>query len=224
MKTRNYYFQWLWYNVVKWLIPVRRGFGPERSHYRIMAQYYLARLFGKIDFIMYGDSEIAMFASFDTMKNFSGITPNFGEGGTTPLDWVLYFRGTGKTLLNKIYKNKKVVSIGGNCSLLNQMFQIPKDLQLLHDMTGKSAILLVPPVYCKWLSAISQHKTPAQFEYEIATIRSHQMRIWQWAHVDTFTPLLNAKTGTSKFWALQDPVHFSKFSVALIQKVLDKMM
>lgn len=213
-------YHWLWYHIFRKIIRATfSGSGPERFHNQMMFQLRFCRLFGIIDGIIIGDSEIAIFNTYETMSKFSSLVLNFGIGGTTPKEWWDYLINTKKG--RKVYdliKNQKVIwSIGGNCALRLRMPEVPDTMIILHNLFPSSWILTLPPVYVKWLKQVYPESIAGDFNL----IRSYQRNIWNPRVIDTYAPFLDIATGEAYVGLLQDAVHFSKIAVAMIQQVMD---
>jgi hypothetical protein len=227
--TLNKIYQWTWFKLIMKLTPTISGkMGPERSHKRNLRQLSMSKLFGGPDAVILGDSEIAMFNTYTTMKQFGNVVLNMGEGGTTPADWIKYFLGPGREVYKAIKNLKVVISIGGNCSLKSDMGQIPDLLKVLRSMFIRSCIILIPPVHAKWLEKLSEMagapKSREQWIKEMDTIRTAQRSTWSPFVVDTYSPFLDHDTGEPDPLVLCDMVHFSKFTVDLVRKVLNAII
>jgi len=215
---KNKIFQWLWYRIFKNIIP-SNGTGPEKRHKQFVFMLGLARLFGGARGVIFGDSEISAFDSYEVMREFNTIVLNFGVAGTVSGEWCFYFNWTGTKIYDKISKLKQVISIGGNYSLRSMMPVAEYNMKSLHEMFPLSWIILVPPVYTNVLGLIL--KTEAQWGIEIDTIRRFQREIWVPRIIDTYSPFVDDDTGYPLPWVLKDVVHFSKQCALLIQKALD---
>jgi len=228
---KNKIYQFMWYKIARMLIPVGKDLnGFIRNHKRIRAQLALSRLFGTIHGVLLGDSEHGQFDYYGVMSKFDDLTLNLAIGGTTPKDLMEYFTGIGKDVYLKIKKHsaRKIISTGGNCSLRCQMSEIPGTLQEVHGLIPDSIIILIPPVYsgiiAKIYAAAKIDKPESQVLAEIDTIRRAQRSIWSPFVIDTYTPFLDPRTGGPVFGVLQDPVHFGRAVVDLIQKIYNKII
>ncbi len=227
---KNKIYQWIWYKIVRKLIPVGKDLnGFVRNHTRIKAQMFLAGLFGTVEGVLLGDSEHGQFDYYEVMREFANLTVNLAIGGTTPKDLTDYFQGIGKDIYAKIQKHsaRKIISTGGNCSLRNLMNEVPASMREVHSMLPDSVIILIPPVYTSVLASIYNvagiTKPESQIIDEINTVRNFQRSIWSPLVLDTYTPFLDPQTGGPALGVLQDPVHFGRVTVNIIQKIYNKI-
>jgi hypothetical protein len=181
----------------------------------------LADFFGGATSVMFGDSEISTFDSYEVMKEFNSIVLNMGVPGTIADEWVLYFLTdkNGLKIYNKIRFLKKAISIGGNYPLRNLMPLSEPGMKKLHLLFPDSWIMLIPPVFSTVLSLVT--KTKEQWDKEMNTIREYQKNIWIPRIIDTYTPFINPLTGEALPEVLRDMVHFARNCALLIEKFLD---
>ena len=228
---KNKIFQFLWYKIVRKLFPVGNDLnGFYRNHRRIAAQLALARLFGAVHAVLLGDSEHGQFDNYAVMKKFDRLTLCLAIGGTTPRDLYDYFSGKGAGVYEqiKLVSIKKFISTGGNCSLKNQMNEIPEYLECVRALFPVSWIVLIPPVYTGVLSTLYNmagvEKSENQIIFEINQVRGYQRSMWTPRIVDTYTPFVDPQTGGPLPGVLRDPVHFGKAVVDIIQKVYNRII
>ena len=225
----NKLYHFFWYKIVSKFISHTPG---VTGHHKIItAKLKLARIFGVVHGVMLGDSEIATWDICELMSGFQSLVVNIGVPGSTPLDWFKYFTTMGKSnylLIKSWTKAKPIFSIGGNCSLLCKMAEIPDTMILIHNMFQGSWILLIPPVYSEWMAklytAAGFQKSQEIIEAEISTIRNYQRQIWSPFVIDTYAPFVNKETGGPLPGVLIDLVHFSSEADRLIEAVLNKII
>lgn len=90
---KNRIFQFIWFYIFKGLFPRKKGVGTTLSDYadRMTDQIQLANAFGKIDFIILGDSNGENLATYSNMVQLGkslGLGINIAIGGTRADSWV----------------------------------------------------------------------------------------------------------------------------------------
>ena len=117
-------YNWLWYRIVKYLIPLlpKKMGNVERKSWRMSVQFMLAGLFGGAQGVIFGDSNGAVLDEYKTMSKFDRIVINISVPGSTAHDWYYFFTGKrGRKIRLKIYKVKQIINLGGNYVLLGKM-------------------------------------------------------------------------------------------------------
>ena len=119
---KNKLFQYAW-QLAKRLSTRKTGLGLNLADYknRIIPQIKLARLFGKIDLIVLGDSNAENLNTIDNMiqlgQGLSGVSINIGIGGTRVDQWVQFLESVdGIEVLQAIreFSPIVIVNIGGD--------------------------------------------------------------------------------------------------------------
>ena len=102
---------------------------------------------------------------------------------------------------------------------------VEKELRERHDMCPISWNCLIPPVHAWILDKIDDgipgNRTLGEWCDDFTKINELINDIWEPFVVDLYHPFLNPRENTPAWWALKDIVHFSEFSVGLIQDALE---
>ncbi len=223
---RNTVFQWIFYSLIQ---PLCRVGGDGKIHQqsaRILAQIRLAKLFGGAKRILIGDSNSAVFCNYAAMRRFRDLTLALGVGGTTANDWIAYFdTADGKKVLEYIRGRQVIWNIGGNYVLLGQMLNADSGLARLRTIFPKSLNCTCPPVRAGILEEISRlfgaTKTASAYQADFARINSMIVRYWHPQVIDLFTVFMDPTDREAYDLALKDMVHYSKYAVDIIRKVVE---
>ncbi len=217
---RNKIFQFLWFFIVKWLIPVSGMTIIDKQRKRMLGQYYLSLLFGGPKRVLIGDSNSAVMSNYRAMKRFKEITLSYGIGGTTPQDWIMFFNiFNGYKLYDIVKKCKTVIwNCAGNIVLQNRIETAEVTLQRLHFMFPNSWNITVPPIYLGLVSKIlgMGEKTPEDFDKQFKKVNEFIYKFWSPKVLDFYKIFYDAEKDSPAWWALKDIVHYSKYAVDLI--------
>lgn len=227
---RNKIFQFLWFKVIEKMIPTEPGYLIPRVRHRLIWKMKIAKLFGPIHGILIGDSNSAIFDTYDCMRRFESLTVSFGVSGTTADDWIDFFR---VQIGRKFYRSLKnsgaeiIWDIGGNYSLRGQMSAAHLGLTTLHSMFANSWNCLIPPVHYNMLSESTgtngTNRSSGDWKADFIILRSYITEIWSPFVIDLYNPFLDPATGEASLPFLKDMVHFSRIAVNIIQKVFNKI-
>ncbi len=222
---KNTIFQFIYYRLVKWVIPRKGKNKIEKQYYRYVVQFKLARLFSSIITVFIGDSNAAGFGVFKIMKLWKTVTVNFGVGGTTAIDWINFFKTMkGQKILTLIIGHRIVLNIGGNHIILNQMETAAYGLHLLHDLFPDSYNCTVPPINTVFLANISkllQADNPiSEDEYNNRTLIINSVIKLEWKDhsIDCHSAFLNLP------FVLKDMVHYYTIAMKCIIKYFNEIV
>ncbi len=226
---RNKIFQWLWFRIIKYLIPASKGVLIPKNQNRLIWKLRIAKLFGPIHGILIGDSNSAIFDTYDCMHRFQSLTVSLGVPGTTAGDWLVFFKTQkGKKFYDKLVIIDNIIwNIGGNYSLRGLMKKSHAELTQLWKIFPISWNCLIPPVHAGMLATISESgespRSADDWKADFIILREYIRQIWKPFVIDLFTPFIDPQTGEATIIYLRDAVHFSKIAVNIIQKVFNKI-
>lgn len=219
---RNKIFQRVWYTI-QFLWPRYSGNPTElKSYYKRMYwQIRIARMFGIISIVLFGDSNSEIYREYRDAKRYKWIVIMLGVGGTTPQDWIKFLRDT--TEGKKIYSMIKdipviIMNIGGNCVLQGKMATAEKSLKELRIMFPGSWNCLVPPIWVSWLAPTSEAKRN-KLRMDVFEINEYIKKYWREKTIDLHTPFQDSN-GNPYITILSDAVHYSQKTQDLIQKYI----
>ncbi len=226
---RNNIFQWLWFKIVKRLISVgKNGTKLENQADRMLAQIRLAKIFGVIDKVIFGDSNGAALAIYAAMKEFETLTINISVGGTTNGDWSYFLKTSEKgKLIYELIKDvpDQIGNAGGNYSILDRMQDAESGIRSLFQLFPRAWWCLCPPVR-EWmleeLSAVvgARKKTATEYHIEFLEINRLLITICKPKIIDLYTFFMNPKTGEEYDFALRDMAHYSRVAVGFIVRII----
>ena len=227
---RNRIFQFLWYKIVRPLVKcddTKTGF--FRSAKRYKAAYRLSLLFGGWDAVLMGDSNEAVDDTYENMKKYKSLVFCIGAGGTTPGDIVAFLNSpSGEWLRGVMAKGEIIFNTGGNCVLLNQMDTAKLQLKQLHDIFPASWNQTTPPVRAWFLDMLDDkletNKSESEWQSAFSQLNDYISEIWQPFVLDMHRILKDPKTSEAYLWALRDAVHYSEYTVAMRQRILNELL
>ncbi len=209
---RNKLFQYAW-RVAKGFLPRKTGSGLNLADYknRIIPQIKLARLFGKIDLIVLGDSNAENLNTVSNMvqlgEGLFGVSVNIGIGGTRVDQWVQFLESVdGLDVMQAIreFSPIVIVNIGGNNALQNRMEGISNWFDRLIILLPISSGCLCPPIHASLLKDVTDVQ---KLKMRVATVNAEIMSSFQDC-IDLYTPFLSSN-GEAYITVLEDAVHFS---------------
>ena len=210
---RNKLFQYAW-QLVKGLSRRKTGLGLNLVDYknRIIPQIKLARLFGKIDLIVLGDSNAENLNTIDNMvqlgKGLSGVSVNIGIGGTRVDQWVQFLESVDGLEVMQAIKDFNpiiIVNIGGNNALQDRMEGLSNWFDRLVMILPTAYGCLCPPIHLSLLQAVTNIQ---ELKIRVANVNGEIMSSFGERYIDLYTPFLS-KNGEAYITVLQDAVHFS---------------
>lgn len=223
----NKVFNFLWFCIVKWIIPVGvGGTNISNNHLRMFVQFYLARIFGGPKGVILGDSNGAVLNTFRTMRKFDRVVINWSVGGTVAHDWVDYFKtNKGKKMKARMQRAQVIFNIGGNYILLGQMSMAKPGLSDLHALFPDSWNCTVSPVNTAILAALSKlagypQRNESYYNIRVPLLNEFIFEIWKRNVIDVYK-IFGDKYGKALPGVLKDPVHFSEQAVYVIQKIFE---
>lgn len=155
---RNKIYQFLWFKIVKKIVPVSKTGDKIGVYYnRMVASLYLASLCGGVKRIVFGDSNVENQNTIETMSGFKSLTINWGHGGSTLDDWMTFFSSdNGKKIYEKIKYLTIIINLGGNNILLNKIETVPSMLDALKRLFPLAWFANVPAIHSSILSELSK--------------------------------------------------------------------
>lgn len=210
---KNKLFQYAW-QLAKRLSTRKTGSGLNLADYknRIIPQIRLARLFGKIDLIVLGDSNAENLNTIDDMtqlgEGLSGVSINVGIGGTRVDQWVQFLESVdGLEVLQAIreFKPIVIVNIGGNNALQQRMEGLGNWFDRLIGLLPNAYGCLCPPIHLSYLQGVADTQ---KLKINVATVNGEIARVFKTRCIDLYTPFLS-NGGEAYITVLQDAVHFS---------------
>jgi hypothetical protein len=223
---RNKIFQFIWYYIVRPLVPAgpRTELNPVIRYSReLYVQVRLAALFGCIDGFLAGDSNSAVFSTFMVMQRFSGLVLAIGRSGSTAADWIDFFMTKrGRYVLRAMISNGVTVvwNIGGNYVLKGNLEKAESGLMVLGNMFRHSWFCTIPPIYYALLGIISSAVGFSDVRYyrdgviKVNTI----IRTMAKPRVIDIYSQLAGPDGNPKPGVLMDLVHFRRATVDIIRR------
>jgi hypothetical protein len=227
-------FNWLWYYVVKWLIPVggKKKQIVDKYYWRMRAQWGLARLFGGVKGVIAGDSNGARLDSFKVMRQFDRIVVNWARPGTTAHDWHIFFTSSswGHKIKTRMYSVKQIFNIGGNYVLLGITGMARDGLKWLHTWFPDSYNCTIPPIHgdimaqlCKLAGIKDGRNTEDYYKVKVPEVNKIIREFWGSHCIDLYA-LFGDDKGNPLPGVEQDPVHFSDIAVEFIQQIFDAVI
>lgn len=210
---KNKLFQYAW-QLAKRLSTRKTGLGLNLADYknRIIPQIKLARLFGKIDLIVLGDSNAENLNTIDNMiqlgQGLSGVSINIGIGGTRVDQWVQFLESVdGIEVLQAIreFSPIVIVNIGGNNALQQRIEGLGNWFDRLIRLLPEAYGCLCPPIHLSYLEKITDVQ---KLKINVATVNGEIARVFKSRCIDLYTPFLS-NGGEAYITVLEDAVHFS---------------
>lgn len=210
---RNKLFQYAW-QLAKRLSTRKTGSGLNLADYknRIIPQIKLARMFGKIDLIVLGDSNAENLNTVDNMaqlgEGLTGVSINIGIGGTRVDQWVQFLESVdGLEVMQAIrdYNPIVIVNIGGNNALQQRMEGLGNWFDRLIGLLPNAYGCLCPPIHLSYFEKITDVQ---KLKINVATVNGEIARVFKIRCIDLYTPFLS-NGGEAYITVLQDAVHFS---------------
>lgn len=211
---KNKLFQYAW-QLAKRLSTRKTGSGLNLADYknRIIPQIRLARLFGKIDLIVLGDSNAENLNTIDDMvqlgEGLTGLSINIGIGGTRVDQWVQFLESVdGLEVLQAIreFKPIVIVNIGGNNALQQRMEGLGNWFDRLVGLLPNAYGCLCPPIHLSYMQGVADTQ---KLKINVATVNGEIARVFKARCIDLYTPFLSGN-GEAYITVLQDAVHFSE--------------
>lgn len=210
---RNKLFQYAW-QLAKRLSTRKTGSGLNLADYknRIVPQIKLARMFGKIDLIVLGDSNAENLNTVDNMvqlgEGLSGVSVNVGIGGTRVDQWVQFLESVDGLEVMQAIKDFNpivIVNIGGNNALQQRMEGLGNWFDRLIGLLPNAYGCLCPPIHLSYFEKITDVQ---KLKINVATVNGEIARVFKTRCIDLYTPFLS-NGGEAYITVLQDAVHFS---------------
>jgi len=179
---------------------------------RNVDSYATAKMFGTPKKLFMGDSNCEGIDNFADSRRFNDLTVVFGFGGTTPDDYVNFFRskfGESFYAMVAIDKPKIFFNIGGNSVLQKKMDTCRHNLVFLKQYFPDSLIFNIPPIHAGILEVAGVDKSEILYK-NIGTVNRYLTEIWGTQVVDIASAILNPVTGEAVYGSLEDPVHYSR--------------
>lgn len=226
-------YNWLWYRIVRYLIPLlpKKMENIERKSWRMSAQFSLAKIFGGVHGVIFGDSNGAVLDEYKTMSKFDRIVINISVPGSTAHDWYYFFIGVrGRKIRLKTYKVKQIINLGGNYILLGKMNKAREGMKWLRSWFPDSYICTIPPINDVMLAKLAKAiglkgpiDTPEYFREGVLEINKYAREFWKEKCIDLYK-FFGGKDGKVKPGTLKDFVHFSDMAVTMIQTIFDAVI
>lgn len=211
---KNKLFQYAW-QLAKSLSTRKTGSGLNLADYknRIIPQIKLARMFGKIDLIVLGDSNAENLNTIDNMvqlgEGLSGVSINVGIGGTRVDQWVQFLSSVDGLEVMQAIKDFNpivIVNIGGNNALQQRMEGLGNWFDRLIGLLPNAYGCLCPPIHLSYFEKITDVQ---KLKINVATVNGEIARVFKTRCIDLYTPFLS-NGGEAYITVLQDAVHFSE--------------
>lgn len=192
---RNKLFQYAW-QLAKRLSTRKTGSGLNLADYknRIIPQIKLARMFGKIDLIVLGDSNAENLNTVDNMaqlgEGLTGVSINIGIGGTRVDQWVQFLESVdGLEVMQAIrdYNPIVIVNIGGNNALQQRMEGLGNWFDRLIGLLPNAYGCLCPPIHLSYFEKITDVQ---KLKINVATVNGEIARVFKIRCIDLYTPFL----------------------------------
>lgn len=229
---RNKIFQFVWYYIVRPVVPVpskKKMPHPVIRHSReIYVQVRLAQLFGGIDGVLAGDSNSAVFSTFMVMQRFSGLVVALGQGGSTAADWLDYFvhDKRGRYVQNAMTANgvTTIWNVGGNYILLGITSLADMGMAHLRNIFPRAWFCTIPPLYYGLLAEVSkvsgiEPRDAAYYKSGVDKINRLIRELAKPRVIDLYKMFVMVD-GTPIPGALKDMVHFRRIAVNYIRRML----
>lgn len=211
---RNKIFQYAW-QLAKRLSTRKTGTGLNLTDYknRIIPQIRLARMMGKIDLIVLGDSNAENLNTISNMtqlgEGLSGISVNIGIGGTRVDQWVQFLESVdGLEVMQAIREDKPIVivNIGGNNALQSRIEGLANYFDRLIGLLPTAYGCLCPPIHLSYLAGVTDIQN---LKISVSLVNAEINRVFKERTIDLYTPFFSNETGEAYITVLQDAVHFS---------------
>lgn len=210
---KNKIFQYVW-KIARGLSKRKTGLGLNLTDYknRIIPQIRLARMMGKIDLIVIGDSNAENLNTIGNMiqlgEGLDGISVNIGIGGTRVDQWVQFLESVdGLEVMQAIREDKPIVivNIGGNNALQSRMEGLGNYFDRLINLLPTAYGCLCPPIHLSYLAGITDIQ---KLKINVITVNGEIVRVFKSRAIDLYTPFLS-NDGEAYITILEDAVHFS---------------
>lgn len=235
---RNSILQFLWYRILKGIVPrihglresgsasfladrIRRGNGIDIRYYsrRMLIQVITARCFGSIKFVMFGDSNGEVFAEERDMKQFPGVAVNLSIGGTRADDWAEFWKteeGKGILWWLRFGSNPTVIiNVGGNNVLQRKLKLAYGALAYLKQVFPRAYATTAPPIHVSFIRGLTRVNVDT-IRDEVLELNRYITETFKPRVIDLYSPFLNPETGEAWPMILSDPVHFSQAAQTII--------
>jgi len=226
-------FNWMWYRVVRYLVPVKSAKYQmiDRYYWRMRVQWALARIFGGAKGVIAGDSNGAVQDNYKTMSKYGQIVLNWAVPGTTAHSWYEFLTAShGKKIRILMYSVKQIFNLGGNYILLGMIDSAREGLKWIRTWFPDSYNCTIPPIMgdvlsegCKLAGVKGERTSPLYYLDGIIKVNKLIREFWGLKCIDLYMISVDAH-GNPKPLLLRDMVHFSEFSVNIIQKIFDAVV
>ena len=218
---RNKIVQFLYFALYR-LVPVdKTKTGIMHEYKRMMFYMRLARLFGGPEIILIGNSNSAILRQRSAMMLFDKVAVCLGVGGTLAEDWVKFFALTkeGRKLKGMMRGARVIWNIGGNYCLRQKMDTMTIGMRGLWMLFPQSFNCTIPPVHDDIIEEIF-HVPGWQIRENMHKINGVIKATWDPRVYDLYDLFHDHHEDGVYWWALRDIVHYSRYAVGIIIRLI----
>lgn len=220
-RLKNRIVQFLYFALYR-LVPVdKTQIGIMHEYKRMMFYMAIARLLGGPRIILIGDSNSEILRQRGAMSLFDDIAVNLGVGGTVAEDWFKFFAVTreGQRLKKMMGGARVIWNIGGNYCLRHMMDTMTIGMRSLWQLFPLSWNCTIPPVHDDIIEAM--FGVPAwQIRENMGRINDVIHATWGPRVYDLYDLFHDHHEDCVYWWALRDIVHYSKYAVGIIVRLI----